>query len=454
VGTERRIKYAVILFILGLFGTLGSVYAQEILYGSGTQVGDGSSNIYRIENHAATPTAVNIGEAGVWLLDIAIDPTDGQAYGVSTFAFYAVDLETGVATFISFTAPNQNALEFSPDGKLYSWGFSDTNLYEINKMTGFATPVFNTGLRSDGDLAYHPIEGVLYGNATEDTLVRINPVAKTVSVIGPFSTSDLFGLEIDETGQMFAAKGQEGGRLASLYRIDITNGNATLIGDIAHANNTYGVTGLAFGTVQDTDGDGVSDSGDNCLNDFNPGQEDGDEDGVGDVCDNCPDDFNDDQLDSDLDGIGNACDSFPDNPDNDLAQCRLDLGEIETMLQQCDNNLTQCDFDFDRCSSDLNSKIVDVAQCQTNLTTTQTDFGQCKTDLARLQTTLGQCQSNLGTAQIELRQAQAELARALAAIDAMRACLTSYKKENGKRCRDRKDNDCDGLTDRADPDCR
>lgn len=58
-----------------------------------------------------------------------------------------------------------------------------------------------------------------------------------------------------------------------------------------------------------------------------------------------------------------------------------------------------------------------------------------------------QCQSDLGAEQTALQQT-------LATIDAMRECLASYKKENGARCRDDVDNDCDGLIDGDDPDCQ
>ena len=63
---------------------------------------------------------------------------------------------------------------------------------------------------------------------------------------------------------------------------------------------------------KDSDGDGFNDVGDNCPNDYNPGQEDeGDEDGVGDACDNCPYVFNPNQEDSDGDGVGDACELCP-----------------------------------------------------------------------------------------------------------------------------------------------
>ena len=42
------------------------------------------------------------------------------------------------------------------------------------------------------------------------------------------------------------------------------------------------------GAQQDTDGDRVPDSLDNCRTSFNPDQIDRDADGVGDLCDNCP----------------------------------------------------------------------------------------------------------------------------------------------------------------------
>jgi len=83
------------------------------------------------------------------------------------------------------------------------------------------------------------------------------------------------------------------------------------------------------GGTQDSDGDGIPDSEDNCPNTYNPNQADSDGDGVGDACDtgtdsdgdgipdsedNCPNTYNPNQADSDGDGIGDACDSGGGQP--------------------------------------------------------------------------------------------------------------------------------------------
>lgn len=59
--------------------------------------------------------------------------------------------------------------------------------------------------------------------------------------------------------------------------------------------------------TDDSDGDGVIDSQDNCPTVANPDQADSDGDGVGNLCDNCPTTANPLQSDSDGDGVGDAC---------------------------------------------------------------------------------------------------------------------------------------------------
>lgn len=76
------------------------------------------------------------------------------------------------------------------------------------------------------------------------------------------------------------------------------------------------------GCVADTDGDGVLDDTDNCVNIPHPSQTDTDGDGLGDVCDNCPNTANANQADADGDGFGDGCDNCsaianPDQTDTD-----------------------------------------------------------------------------------------------------------------------------------------
>jgi hypothetical protein len=65
-------------------------------------------------------------------------------------------------------------------------------------------------------------------------------------------------------------------------------------------------------TSTDNDGDGVSNTSDNCANTSNADQHDEDNDAVGDVCDNCPHVANANQANAmDNDDVGDACDPFP-----------------------------------------------------------------------------------------------------------------------------------------------
>lgn len=74
----------------------------------------------------------------------------------------------------------------------------------------------------------------------------------------------------------------------------------------------------------DSDGDGIGDACDNCVNNSNTDQIDSDMDGIGNLCDtdddgddipdstdNCPLIVNANQMDSDGDGHGDVCDNCP-----------------------------------------------------------------------------------------------------------------------------------------------
>ncbi|MDP6601269.1 MAG: hypothetical protein QGG74_03900 [Phycisphaerales bacterium] len=83
--------------------------------------------------------------------------------------------------------------------------------------------------------------------------------------------------------------------------------------DVAVHCSTYGMTGsihVIDGAATDTDGDGWPDDNDNCVDVYNPGQEDCDGDGEGDVCDP-------DAIDCNANGVPDACEIA----DGDAADC-------------------------------------------------------------------------------------------------------------------------------------
>jgi hypothetical protein len=235
-----------------------------LLYGVGfLPPGDGM--LYRIENYATSPTAVEIGGGNLSLMgDIAIDPTTGEGYGVQTSGgLFRIDLETGaLLSSVASAGANPNALTFSDDGTLYSWGGRpqnpgmDTNLYVLDKVNGGGEAILDTGFVAGGDLAYDRQTGFLYGSTTAGDLIRIDLDAPSVTVVGRMmstaSGSNALGLEIDPVdGTMYALVGGTFFNSAVLHRVDKDTAEMTLVGNVEGAHLVLGAWGLAFGPVSE-----------------------------------------------------------------------------------------------------------------------------------------------------------------------------------------------------------
>ena len=106
-------------------------------------------------------------------------------------------------------------------------------------------------------LAFHPITGVLYGStgnsqsSTAALLVTINPATGLVTVVGPFNTgvsntsgtpATMGDIEFDSAGNLYGVSTIGG---PQLYSINITTGQATLVGSTGLTSTSGGGLGIS-----------------------------------------------------------------------------------------------------------------------------------------------------------------------------------------------------------------
>ncbi len=136
-----------------------------VFYGATSSTSPTNPN-FLVEVDPVTAHVTAIGAFGSRLTDIAIDPTSGNIYGVSgsSDGFYSINKTTGLASRVGNTGlPPQagGGLAANHAGVIY--GTNNMTLYTYNKNTGLATPVGNTRVVNLIDALAFDSTNILYG---------------------------------------------------------------------------------------------------------------------------------------------------------------------------------------------------------------------------------------------------------------------------------------------------
>jgi hypothetical protein len=251
------------------------LHAQQVLYAIGDGRSDQSSELYTIALSGSQPEATVVGEVGLVLHDIAVDPTSHRIYAVDGAGpsqggtvLYELNPQTAQPLAIGVlerpdqtVLSNKNALEFDVAGKLWVWGTGvNTELARIDPTSGAVLEEHDTTFPATGDLAFS-VDGHLYGTIASWLVTLDAPFGGQNQLLINLQQSGFHGLEMDAAGTLYALKdASHYPSRASLWRIDLVSQTASEIGPIVGATD-LGARGLAFreskGVVKYGLGDGI-----------------------------------------------------------------------------------------------------------------------------------------------------------------------------------------------------
>lgn len=171
------------------------------------------------------------GQTNAWALAFDLDGTIYTTYdGFSGNAQLArSSRQTGaIAATVGGLGVNLVALEVDVSGQLWGAGHDDGVLYRINKATAAKTAVGPTGVLNIMDLAFDP-SGALYATVGNE-LYRLDTATGASTLVANITgvAGEVMGIMFDTNGTLFATEYVAN---SPLYRVNLTTGLATAVGD-------------------------------------------------------------------------------------------------------------------------------------------------------------------------------------------------------------------------------
>jgi hypothetical protein len=221
-NTFKKVIKTVLASVVMAAAVASPVLAAPILY-----VDDNAGNLGTVD--VATGAVTMIGNTGLFLVDIAFDPS-GNLFGITFNSLYQINKTSGAATLVGSFGPTLNSLVFGSDGTLYA---ANNGLYQLNTSTGAATLIGNGGYayNSSGDLAF--ANGNLFLTSSGgDDLVSLNVANGVGALVGGIGFSAVYGLASNDGINLFGLSGTQ------ILGINTATGAGTLLGN-------YGGQGLS-----------------------------------------------------------------------------------------------------------------------------------------------------------------------------------------------------------------
>jgi len=163
---------------------------------------------------------------------------------------YTVNVATGALTARIQIPANQNGLAWTPGDILYSCGFTpgaDNVITRIDLNANSVAPYITLPASFQGaELAWDQEDEFLYAEALNGELYKIDLGSSTASFVCTLPIQKV-GIDIDHTGQMYGAEGNDGSNLFKFHLIDKTNCQMTFIQDFTSTN--LGVFGIGVSPV-------------------------------------------------------------------------------------------------------------------------------------------------------------------------------------------------------------